>query len=62
MDAGDVVIVDEYRGMCWGGGCESKGALEILLGRWVVDVDGVGGEIRADGDRWVYVGGDLASV
>ncbi len=62
MDAGDVIVIDEYRGMCWGGGCEGEGALQIMFGRWVMDVDGVGGEVRADGDWRVDVGGDLSSV
>jgi hypothetical protein len=42
LDAGDVVIFDEHRAVGGGCGLEGEWALEILFGRWVLKVDGVG--------------------
>ncbi len=62
VNAGNIVIVDEYRGMCGGGGCEGEGALEILPHKWVVYVDGIGGEICADEGRRVHIRSDLTCI
>ena len=43
VNAGDVVVFYEHRGVGGGGGLEGKWALEVLSGRWVVEVDGVCG-------------------
>ncbi len=48
VDAGNISIVDEYRRVCGRGGCKVEGALKIMSCRWVMNVDGVGGEVSAD--------------
>jgi len=42
-NVGDVVVFYEHRGVGGGGGLEGKWALEVLSGKWVVEVDRVCG-------------------
>ena len=43
VDAGYVVIFNEHRAVGGCDGLEGKWALEVMYGRWVVEVDEVGG-------------------
>ena len=41
VNAGDVLVFYEHKGVGGGSGLEGKWALEVLSRRWVVEVDGV---------------------
>jgi hypothetical protein len=61
--AREVLVLEEEWAVCRGQRGEGERALQVLAGRWVVDVDGVGLQnVVAIGCRGVDVFVDLAGV
>ena len=63
VDTGEVLVLDEIWAMCRGQRGEGNGTLEILTGRWIVEVYGVGLEdVVAVGCRGVDLFVDFTGV